>query len=213
VQEVKAIVDSASTSWRDQQVDVRLYYHIGATYLTGEERRTIKGSMPLGIIGSFLYHMHTSHTLTKSPLITGGTRGNLRYVNQEGFDETYDKLCLGMHMEDARGMDVSSLKFLRKGSTITSLESDYVDLMTLIGGRTAGEDAKKRHREAAAAATTVLEGVEPVMHGDDDSDVESVTPQPETSAAAKGKGKSTKRTVSTRSSSKDTDAAKKSKEK
>jgi hypothetical protein len=116
VKAVKKVITQAANSWREKVVDECVYYHIGATYLTGGERRTIAGTMPLGLIDSFLYHLHTLHTLTKSPLITGsGSHSNqLRYVNQEGFDEAYDQLCLGIRLEDARGMDVSALKFLRK---------------------------------------------------------------------------------------------------
>jgi hypothetical protein len=215
VKDVKALVQQAETSRTSGAVDQRIYYHVGASYLTNGQRKVMEGSMPLGIIGSFLYHLHTAHTLTRSPLITGNQPGKLKYVNQEGYDEAYDSLCLGMRMEEARGMDVGALSFLRQGSTITTTEADYVALIRETAGPGAAEAAATRHQDAVKAASKVLSKVTPVVHGEeeaeDESDVESVAA--EAPGPSSGKGRGTKRTVSTRSAAKDADASKRRKEK
>jgi hypothetical protein len=72
-------------------------------------------------------------------------------------------------MEDARGMDVSALSFIRKGTTITTLEDDYVNLMKEAGDESVVDDARKQHQSAVSAAKKVLADVVPIVHSDDDS--------------------------------------------
>jgi hypothetical protein len=210
---VKALVTQAEALRTNNTVDDRIYYHVGAAYLTNKERKTIEGSMPLGIIGFFLFHLHTAHTLTRSPLITGNQPGKLKYVNQEGYDDAFDSLCLGLRMEEARGMDISAIAFLRQGTNITTTKQEYVDLMRETVRPAAVEAASTKHKEAVKAASKVLAGAVPVVHEEEEegSDVESVAA--EAPGTSTGKGRGSKRTVSTQLAAKEAEASKRRKDK
>lgn len=79
-------------------VDPRMRNHEGRMYLTGkpEKHRIMDMVVPLGIVGSFLFHKCPSSTMTASPLISVRNRNNrmeARYMNHHGFSAEFDELC------------------------------------------------------------------------------------------------------------------------
>ncbi len=84
----------------DRTVDPRLYYHMGSMYLTGSPRKIFTNPAPIGTVGSFLFNIKSSSSLTASPLISkedpiARTRTKA-YEGQYGFNERWEAFCVGM---------------------------------------------------------------------------------------------------------------------
>ena len=72
--------------------------HEGRFYLTGktDKHRIMDLVVPLGLVGSFLYHKCPTSTMTASPLISVKNRNNrmeARYQNHHNFNAEFDELC------------------------------------------------------------------------------------------------------------------------
>jgi hypothetical protein len=84
----------------DRAVDPRLHYHMGSMYLTRSPRKVFTNPAPIGTVGSFLFNIKSSSSLTASPLISkedpiARTRTKA-YEGQYGFDERWEAFCVGM---------------------------------------------------------------------------------------------------------------------
>ena len=96
--EYQRFMDDVKVARQTRTVDPRMKNHEGRVYLTGksEKHRIMDMMVPLGVIGSFLYHKCPNSTMTASPLISVRNRNNrmeARYMNHHGFSAEFDKLC------------------------------------------------------------------------------------------------------------------------
>ena len=91
-------LNDVKTAKETRSVDPRMKNHEGRVFLTGRanKHRIMDLMVPLGVIGSFLYHKCPSSTMTASPLISVKNRNNrmeVRYQNHHGFLAEFDELC------------------------------------------------------------------------------------------------------------------------
>ena len=96
--EYQRFLDDVKTAKQTRTVDPRMKNHEGRMYLTGkpDKHRIMDLLVPLGVIGSFLFHKCPSSTMTASPLISvrnGNNRMEARYQNHHGFSAEFDELC------------------------------------------------------------------------------------------------------------------------
>lgn len=96
--EHQRFMDDVKISRQAKTVDPRMKKHEGRVYLTGkaEKHRIADMMVPLGVIGSFLFHKCPNSTMTASPLISVRNRNNrmeAKYQNHYGFSAEFDELC------------------------------------------------------------------------------------------------------------------------
>lgn len=153
VEKVGQILEDANKSWDDPQMphDPRLALHMGASFLIGRPRVEIDTPAPVGGVGSVLYHLHQSHTLAKSPLVTRfqGTNRVKAYVSLHGYDLGFDRMCEGMKV--SRPKVSESLKRLCSSVSPSGLAdvSAYLTLSKWSPGTEA--DKRKKYDEFARA--------------------------------------------------------------
>jgi hypothetical protein len=167
---IQDLLDEAKTARTNRTVDPRLAYHMDAAYLTGSQRKTYTTPAPIGTVGSFLFNLKASSSLTSSPLISKydpatKTRGKA-YEGAFGFDERWESFCAGLR--GVRG------KMCRKaqeamGSVSAGGTIPLADFIALNKFAPASKDAA----EAIHAETDkILKGVD----DEDDDDVEMGLP-------------------------------------
>jgi hypothetical protein len=97
---IQDLLDEAKVARTNKLVDPRLAYHMGAAYLTGNQRKVYTTSAPIGTVGSFLFNLKASSSLTSSPLISKydpATKTRTKtYEGAFGFDERWESFCAGM---------------------------------------------------------------------------------------------------------------------
>jgi hypothetical protein len=97
---IEDLIKGFKQAAQDKTVDPRLKYYMGAMYLTGAPREIFTNPAPIGTVGSFLFNLKGSSSLTASPLISkedplARTRVKA-YEGQFGFDERWEAFCVGM---------------------------------------------------------------------------------------------------------------------
>ena len=115
-------------------VDPRMRNHEGRVYLTGkaDKHRIMDMTVPLGVIGSFLFHKCPNSTMTASPLISVRNRNNrmeAKYQNHHGFSAEFDELC---RVTKDKVLEVTKEVKELIGVSDTALvisKADYVTLM------------------------------------------------------------------------------------
>lgn len=97
---IHKLLEDAKEARKTNTVDPRLAYHMGAAYLTGQPRKTFTSPAPIGTVGSFLFNLKASSSLTASPLISKddpSTKTKMKtYESAYGFDERWESFCAGM---------------------------------------------------------------------------------------------------------------------
>lgn len=91
-EETKELVDQHENNREDSpcymlKTDRRVFYHMGARFLTESQREIPNQSASIGLIGSFLHKIQPRSTLTKSPIIQS------KYQSHESYDDQFDKSC------------------------------------------------------------------------------------------------------------------------
>lgn len=90
--------------------------------------------VPLGVIGSFLFHKCPSSTMTASPLISIRNRNNrmeAKYQNHHGFSAEFDELC---RVTKDKVFEVTKEVKDLIGASDTALaisKADYMNMMQL----------------------------------------------------------------------------------
>jgi hypothetical protein len=97
---IEDLIQEFKKATEDKAVDPRLKYHMGAAYLTGSPRVTFTDPAPIGTVGSFLFNLKGSSSLTSSPLISKEDPATCTrvktYEGQFRFDESWEAFCAGM---------------------------------------------------------------------------------------------------------------------
>jgi hypothetical protein len=97
---IHELLEEAKAARDKLAVDPRLAYHMGAAYLTGSPRKVFTAPAPIGTVGSFLFHLKATSSLTSSPLISkydpATKTKNKTYESAYGFDERFESFCAGM---------------------------------------------------------------------------------------------------------------------
>jgi hypothetical protein len=97
---IEELIAGSKKAAEEKAVDLRLTYHMGAMYLTGQPRKVFTNPAPIGTVGSFLLNLKGSSSLTASPLISKedpSTHTRVKtYEGQFGFDECWEAFCAGM---------------------------------------------------------------------------------------------------------------------
>ena len=124
--------------------------------------------VPLGIIGSFLFHKCPSSTMTASPLISVRNRNNrmeARYMNHHGFSADSDELC---RVTKDKGLEVKDLI----GASDTALaisRADYVNMMQMFNVDPRESTRKFDHAARSLGDRPGSHGSGPKRRRDDDS--------------------------------------------
>ena len=134
--EYQRFLDDVQKAKRDKAVDPRMRNHEGRMYLThrGDKTRIMQIAVPLGLIGSFLFHKASSSTMTASPLISVKNRNNRpepRYQQHHGYSAEFDELC---KVTKDKVLEVTPEVKELMGASDTALtvnKADYVSLMKL----------------------------------------------------------------------------------
>ncbi len=167
---IQSLIDEAKTARNNRTVDPRLAYHMGAAYLTGVQRKTFTTPAPIGTVGSFLFNLKATSSLTSSPLISkydpATKTKNKAYEGAYGFDERWEAFCTGL-----RGVRGKMSKKAQEamGSVSSGSTIPLVDYIALNKFSAAGDEvAKTIHAETER----ILTGVEE----EEDDDVEMGLP-------------------------------------
>lgn len=134
--EYQRFLNDVKTARQTRTVDPRMKNHEGRMYLTGkpEKHRIMDMTVPLGVIGSFLFHKCPSSTMTASPLISVRNRNNrmeARYQNHHGFSAKFDELC---RVTKDKVLEVTKevKDLIRASDTALAItRADYVNLMQM----------------------------------------------------------------------------------
>ena len=148
--EYQRFMDDVKVARQTRTVDPRMRNHEGRVYLTGksEKHRIMDMMVPLGVIGSFLFHKCPSSTMTASPLISVRNRNNrmeARYMNHHGFSAEFDKLC---RVTKDKVLEVTKEVKDLIGVSDTALaisKADYVTLMQVFNVAPAESGLKFDH--------------------------------------------------------------------
>ena len=104
--------------------------------------------VPLGVIGSFLFHKCPSSTMTASPLISIRNRNNrmeARYQNHHGFSAEFDELC---RVTKDKVLEVTKEVKDLIGASDTALaisKADYINMMQLFNVDPGESSRKFKH--------------------------------------------------------------------
>ena len=91
------LLDDVTSSKLAKRVDPRVKNHEGRIYLTWKSEKTVIMDMvvPLGLVGSFLFHKCPTSTLTASPLISvknSNNRMETKYMNHPGYSAEFSSV-------------------------------------------------------------------------------------------------------------------------
>ena len=134
--EYQRLLNDVKTAKETRSVDPRMKNHEGRIYLTGksDKHRIMDLLMPLGVIGSFLFHKCPSSTMPASPLISVRNKNNrmeARYQNHHSFSAEFDELC---RVTKDKVLEVTKEVKDLIGASDTALaisKADYVNMMQL----------------------------------------------------------------------------------
>ena len=127
-------MDDVTLAKATKTVDPRMRNHEGRMYLTGrgDKHRIMDLTVPLGVIGSFLFHKCPNSTMTASPLISVRNRNNrmeAKYQNLHGYSAEFDELC---RVTKDKVLEVTKevKELIRVSDTALAIsKTDYVTLM------------------------------------------------------------------------------------
>ena len=133
-----------------KSADPRMRNHEGRMYLTGrgDKHRIMDLTIPLGVIGSFLFHKCPNSTMTASPLISVRNRNNrmeAKYQNLHGYSAEFDELC---RVTKDKVLEVTKEVKDLIGVSDTALaisKTDYVTLMQVFNVDPAESASKFNH--------------------------------------------------------------------
>ena len=136
VYEYQRFLNDLRTAKQTRTVDPRMWNQEGRMYLTGkpDKHRIMDLLVPLGVIGSFLFHKCPSSTMTASPLISARNRNNrmeARYQNHHGFSAEFDELY---RVTKDKVLEVTKEVKDLIGASDTALainKEDYVNMMQM----------------------------------------------------------------------------------
>ena len=147
--EYQRFMNDVKVARQTRTVDPRMSNHEGRVYLTGkaEKHRIMDMVVPLGVIGSFLFHKCPSSTMTASPLISVRNRNRMeaRYMNHHGFSAEFDELC---RVTKDKVLEVTKEVKDLIGASDTALaisKANYVNLMQVFNVAPAESGMKFDH--------------------------------------------------------------------
>ena len=148
--EYQKFLDDVQEAKRNKAVDPRMQNHEGRMFLThrGDKTRIMQIAVPLGLIGSFLFHKASSSTMTASPLISVKNRNNRpepRYQTHHGYSAEFDELC---KVTKDKVLEVTKEVKELIGASDTALtisKADYVHMMKLFNVDRAESEGKFDH--------------------------------------------------------------------
>ena len=161
--EYQRFLDDVQKAKRNKSVDPRMLNHEGRMFLThrGDKTRIMQIVVPLGLVGSFLFHKASASTMTASPLISVKNRNNRpepRYQQHYGYSAEFDELC---KITKDKVLEVTPEVKQLMGANDTALtvsKSDYVSLMKMFNVDKTESENKFDH--AFRALGGVAEGKE-----------------------------------------------------
>jgi len=148
--EYQKFLDDVQRAKRNKAVDPRMRNHEGRMYLThrGDKTRIMQIAVPLGLIGSFLFHKASSSTMTASPLISVKNRNNRpepRYQTHHGYSAEFDELC---KVTKDKVLEVTPEVKALMGASDTALtisKANYVSMMKLFNVDRSESEGKFDH--------------------------------------------------------------------
>ena len=157
--EYQKFMDDVKVCREIRAVDPCMKNHEGRVYLTGksDKHRIMNMTVPLGVIGSFLFHKCPSSTMTASPLITVRNRNNRlepRYQNHHSFSAEFDELC---RVTKDKVLEVTKEVKDLIGASDTALaisKADYVNLMRVFNVSPAESELKFDHAAKSLGGKT-----------------------------------------------------------
>ena len=143
-------LNDVSLAKATKSVDPRMRNHEGRMYLTGrgDKHRIMDLTVPLGVVGSFLFHKCPNSTMTASPLISVRNRNNrmeAKYQNHHGYSAEFDELC---RVTKDKVLEVTKEVKDLIGVSDTALsisKTDYVTLMQVFDVDPAESASKFNH--------------------------------------------------------------------
>ena len=148
--EYQRFMDDVKVARQARTVDPRMQNHKGRVYLTGkaEKHRIMDMMVPLGVIGSFLFHKCPNSNMTASPLISVRNRNNrmeAKYQNHYGFSAEFDELCRVMKDKVLEVTKEVKDLIAVSDTALAISKADYVNLMQVFNVNPAESEMKFNH--------------------------------------------------------------------